>query len=680
MSDRKIERMSEKDLNSLLDAQIKDAVGFLNTELSKEREEATKYYLGRPFGNEQEGRSQYVSRDVQDTIEWIMPQLVEIFLGAERSVEFEPSGDEDVEGANNETDYTNYVIHRQNEGFGVIHDFIKDGLMLKTGVVKHWWDESEIEEREEFNNITDDEVDLLLGDPDVEIIEHTATNIQGQETSEFISAQTHDVIILRTSKTGRVMLANIPPEEFLISRRSLSKETTDFSCHRTTKTVSDLIEMGIERSVVIKASEQAIEQDDAASSPERLARHSEDSTEPQQGISARTDFAMKELPYEECYLKVDFDGDGIAELRLVTRIGNIIIVNEEIEEYPWSIWSPIRMPHKLIGRSVSDLIKDIQELKSNLIRAMLDNIHLHNHGKWAVLDGMVNLDDLLTARPMGIVRQRVIGAVTRLDAPNLPPEAFQMLGYIDHVREERSGVSKASQGLDENALASNTAVGTVEKVMAAAQMRVLLIARVFAETGMKDLFRSVHNLILRNETKEKIFRVTGKFVTVNPGNFKVREDLIISAGIGSANRTEKIRNLSLLSQDFQIIVGQGGPDQTLIQPQNVYNLISEKIRAMGFKNPDSFITNPANVQQKPKEPSVEDKKLQLEVVKLQREAKFDEIEIQVKVGELKVKQAKQSLEIAKFEHEKEVDEVETQLKIAELRLEVNQDRPVKIGN
>lgn len=678
MSDTELKRMTEAELNILLDTEIKDAIGFLDSELSKDREDATKFYLGQPMGNENEGRSQYVSRDVQDTIEWIMPQLVEIFLSAEHPVTFEPNGPDDIEDALNETLYTNHVIFQKNGGFSIIHDYIKDGLMVKTGLVKHWWDDSEKKEREEYTNLSNDELDLLLADPEIEVIEHTAIEEGGTEVADFSgTAISNDVVVIRTQKTGKVILENIPPEEFVVSRRSLRKISTDFACHKTTKTISDLIEMGFPKKDVIFAARQAVQDTDVASSAERLARHVDDSTEPRRGISARKDFAMQELPYEECYIKVDADGDGIAELRLITRVGHNIFENEEIEEHPWSIWSPIMMPHKLIGRSVADLVMDIQELKTNLIRSMLDNINLHNHGKWSVIEGMVNLDDLLTARPMGIVRQRVANAVQRLDAPNLPPEAFQMLGYIDHVREERSGVSKASQGLDENALGSNTAVGTVQMVLSAAQQRVLLIARVFAETGMKDLFRSVHNLILQNDSGERSFRVTGKFVTVNPSNFKTREDLAVSAGIGSANKKEKVLNLDSIKRDLIEINATGA---NIVTPQNAYNLESEKIHAMGFANADMFITNPENQEKEEEGPSLEEQKLQLEVGKLKMEAKVDQVELQIKQGELQVKKAKQQLDVAKFEHEKDIDEVETQLKIAELRLEAGQERPVKIGN
>jgi hypothetical protein len=342
------------------------------------------------------------------------------------------------------------------------------------------------------------------------------------------------------------------------------------------------------------------------------------------------------------------------------------------------------MPHKFHGRSVADLVMDIQELKSNLMRSMLDNINLHNNGKYAVIDGMVNLDDLLTSRPLGIVRQKVQGAVSRLDTPSLPPEAFQMLGYVDHIREERTGVSKVSQGLDTKALGSNTASMAVTQVMSAAQQRVQMIARVFAETGVRNLFRAIHKLVLQNEDEQKIFRLRGEFQQIDPSQWKDRYDMSISVGLGNGNKDQKLIHLTSVTQDLAMFQNMGLPVAT---PANAFNLMREKLKNMGYKNTDQFLTDVSQLPQpEPEGPTPEEQKMQLEIAELQRKQQKDQMEMQIAQQELQVKAAEAEAKIAEIAFNKELQQAELQLKLADLRLkeqelllEKEQGRPVKIG-
>jgi hypothetical protein len=683
------EKMDKHDLDALLSTLSSDAIGYAGSELSNQRADAMKYYMGEPFGNEAEGKSAYVSRDVQDTVEWIMPNLMEIFTSGDRTVNFDPEGPDDVASAEQETDYINYMFDRKIEGFKILHNWFKDALIQKTGFVKHYWDDSVKETRETYTDLSEQELEMLLTDPDVELIEQTVSEeevIDGMTGVMQVVTTIEEAVVIRTEKSGKLIVQNIPPEEITISARAKSIKDADFIRHQPSDvTVSDLRAMGItEKKIkqVIEATNKA--NSDTETSPEFIARFQSDGTDPVGQGTDRKDEAMLKVNLEEFYIRVDYDGDGIAELRQIIRAGKVHLVNEEIEDVPLTSISPILMPHKFHGRSVADLVMDIQELKSNLMRSMLDNINLHNNGKYAVIDGMVNLDDLLTSRPLGIVRQKVQGAVSRLDTPSLPPEAFQMLGYVDHVREERTGVSKISQGLDDKALGSNTASMAVTQVMSAAQQRVQMIARVFAETGVRDLFRAIHKLVLQNEDQEKIFRLRGEFHTVDPSQWKDRYDMTVSVGLGNGNKDQKLIHLTSVTQDIAMFNNMGMPVAT---PANAFFIMQEKLKNMGYKNTEMMLTDFSKMPpQEPQGPSPEEQKMQLEIAELQRKERKDDMEMQLSQQELQVKAAEAQARIDDIAFQKQIREAELQLKLADLRLkeqelvlEKEQGRAVKIG-
>ena len=434
-------KMTEDELVSQLNSEIQGATGYANTELSNQREDAMKYYLGEPFGNEIDGRSEIVTTDVRDTVEYIMPSLMRIFTTHNNIAEFEPQGPEDVQMAEQATSYVNYVFNKQNNGFKVLYDAFKDALISKTGVVKHYWEQKEEITTETYTNLTEIEYQSILTKDEFEVIEHTENIIQKEVVDDFgnlISPKVveHDVKAKCYKNYGQVKVLSVPPEEFLVSRRAASLEDADFVCHRVKKSISELIQEGYDPSLLHDL--PGYNQSEAELNEERLARFSydDDSVPPQEGQGAN-----KKVYIDECYIRIDFDGDGIAELRKITKGGNYILDNEEIDMIPFSAICPLPIPHKFYGMSIADTVKDIQLIKSTIVRNLLDNMYLTNNARYAVMAGQVELDDLLTSRPGGIVRMRAPGAVQPLPTPQMQPFAFEMVKYLDSVREERSGVS-----------------------------------------------------------------------------------------------------------------------------------------------------------------------------------------------------------------------------------------------
>ena len=650
--------MTKDELVAHLTNEIESSTGNFNTELSAQREENMEYYLGEKFGNEIDGRSEIVTTDVRDTIEYIMPSLMRIFTTHNNIAEFEPQGPEDVEMAQQATDYVNYVFNKQNNGFKVLYDVFKDALISKTGIIKHYWEEKEQIKTDTYENLTDVEYQSVLANDEMEIIELSKNIQEKAQVDDFgtlISPEvaSYDLKVKCTKKYGQVKVISVPPEEFLVSRRATSLEDASFVCHRVKKSVSDLILEGYTKKQVEDI--PTYTQNNAEWNEERQARFSydDDSTPADEGSGP-----SRKVWIDECYSYIDFNNDGIAELRKITLGGNVILDNIEIDSIPFSTICPLPIPHKFHGMSVADTVKDIQLIKSTIVRNILDNMYLTNNARYAVLAGQVELDDLLSSKPGGIVRMRSPNAVMPLPTPQISGDAFKMVQYLDQVREERSGVSKMTQGLNPDVLNSHVTTGAVAAVTESSMQRIELIARIFAETGIKDLFKNIYKLIQRYEDRKKIFYLNNKFVPIDVSRWRDELNCNINVGVGSGSQQTKMQTMSGIMTIIQGLIQNGGMG-TMVTPQNVYNAVSEFITQSGYKNPDMFVANPANMPPpQPPAPTVEEKianqKAQIELEKLKLEAA--EVELDTKIKQ-------QALELKKREAK-----VNTMIRMEELKL------------
>jgi len=640
-------KITEEELLSRIQGEITDALGYSDV-ISEQRAKSMDYYYGLPFGNEVDGRSQYVDSSVMDTIEWIKPSLMRVFASGEEMVKFNPIGPEDVHAAEQATDYVNYIFTRDNNGWEILYTWFTDALLQKNGIVKCWWDETEEWNREEYNNLEEMEFTVLLEDDDVEVLEHTAYEENGRTY--------HDVVISRRAGKGRVRIENVTPDEFLIARESKSIEDSNFVCQRVLKTVSELREMGYDFDV----DELGSGDDMVEYSAERLSRYAYDNSARYEGFGdSDPEEALRTFWLHESFVRTDYDGDGIAELRKVCSVGDKILANEPIDRIPFVSITPVKIPHKFFGLSIADLVLDIQLIKSTLMRNLMDNMYSQNFGRYAVLEGQANLDDLLTQRPGGVVRVKSPNAIMPLATPQLEQSSFEMLGYLDQLRESRSGVNKYSQGLNDNALTSHTTATAVNATMTAAQSRIELIARSFAETGVKELMKNIYELVLKNQDKERVVRLRNKWVPVRPDMWKEEYDCSVAVGIGNGNRDQQLAHLTTMLS-FAADAMRGGLN--IVNEKNMYNMGAALVKNMGFQNVDDFLTNPEMVPPQP------NPKEQMEQAELQLKHK----ELEIKAADIQIKQQKMQQEAAK-------DSVDAQLKVAELNLEAQQGRAVAIG-
>jgi len=663
------EKITEDELVARIDQEITDSLGY-GDEIAMQREQAMEYYYGEPFGNEVDGRSHFVDSTVQDTIEWIKPSLMRIFASGNQMVTFNPIGPEDVASAKQATDYVNHVFMKDNPGWEILYAWFTDALLQKNGIVKVWWDETDEWNREEYRGLDETELEALISDPTVEVIEHTspATELEGSYGEGEAEGESvgHDVVITRDMSVGRVHVENVPPDEFLISRFSKTIQDARFTCHRVRKNLSELREMYGDIDPDDLSDVDAYGAD--AFSGEREARYSFDNSGyggfgPSEGQYG-TDDSMREYWLHECFMRIDYDRDGIAELRKVCLVGSKILANEEVDRIPFVSLTPIRIPHKFFGLSVADIVMPLQLMKSTLMRNLMDNMYNQNFGRYAVLEGQANLDDLLTQRPGGIVRVKSPNAIMPLATPPLQNYSFQMLEYIDHIRESRSGVTSSTQGLNSDALKSHQTATAVAQVMTAAQARVELIARNFAETGVKELMNVIYELVQKNQDKQRVVRLNNEWTEVRPDMWRDKMDCSVSVGIGHGNRDQQLMHLSTMLQFGTEAIAGGLP---VVNEQNIYNMGAAMLRNMGFQNVEDYLTNPEEQEPSPEEgPSVEEQMAQAEM-------QLKKGELDVKIAEVQIKQQKLQLEAAE-------GQVDAQLKMAELQLEREQKRAVAIGD
>ena len=608
-------KLSDGEILYRIEQEEQIAYGINDSALSDDRAAAIDYYLGEPFGNEVEGRSQVISMDVQDTIESALPQLLKVFVSGDRVVQFDPKGPEDVEASEQETDYVNHVVMEKNDGYKVFYVWMKDALLSKNGYVKVYYEQEKEVEEESYAGLTDGQLAMLVDNDKVEVLEHTAYDDPSFNPQEAIAQsmmtgeplppapQLHDIKIRVTEIKGEICIKNVAPENIMVSvdTDGPSLLHARFVQHRELMSIAEISEtFGVSQKKlqgIMTDTQDLFEQESNARDiyDEEYDRAVE----------------LSQLLVKDTYYK-----DNDKRMRYVI-VGNEIIYREETDTVPFACLTPMIMPHRHVGRSYADLTMDIQLTKSALIRGQLDNMYLANNGRYAI-SSRVNLDDMLTSRPGGIVRVEgdPMSAIMPLSHPPLPQASFELVSYMDTMKEKRTGVTAYNQGLDSESL-NKTASGMAQ-IMSAAQQRMELVARTFAETGVKELFMLVHKLVRTHLTKPDIVRLRNKWVEVDPREWKARNDLTISVGLGAGNKDQQLMHLNTILAMQKEALAAG-----LTSPDKIYNSLAKLTQNAGFKNPEEFWTNPnenPQGQQQQDQSSPEDKLIQGQLMIEQQKA------------------------------------------------------------
>jgi len=691
-------RMTEDQLKAITDQEMRTAVGFYSGRLAMQRQKAMVYYLAEPKLDltppEIEGRSSVVSPDVRNTIESMLPQLMVKFAASERVVEFEPQKPEDEDKAEQATDYVNHIFHVRNNGELITYTWMKDALLSKNGIVKVWWDDRSETKREEYVGLSDVELSQIMEDDEVEITEQKSYpdeedaekrqeavqhlteqaqqamqaaqmgDQQAMQAVQQIQAQLehiqglppvmlYDVVCKRSKDGGRVCVENVPPEEFLISRKAKSIQDAAFVGHRVARTQSELLSMGYKNVEQISGDDQA-----QSFNMERIERLSFDDEMAylQADQVNSSDESQRVVWVTECYIRCDYDGDGIAELRKVVRAGNQILENEIVDCAPFISITPVPMPHKFFGLSIADLAIEAQRTKTSILRGQLDNMYLAVNGRYFAVDGQVNLDDLLASRPGGVVRMKQAGMAGRLDqASGDPAIGGAMMEYMQGFLEDSTGWTRYNQGADGDSL-NNTATG-VNIITNRADMRLDLVARNFAE-GFRELFRMILKLCSQYTQKEDVVKLRGKWMPVSPREWRNGFEVAVNVGLGTGNKDQQVAHLMVLigQQQFGLQIGTA-------TPPNVYESQAELVKALGFKSADKFFTDPKTQPPQQKQPGP----FEIEQMKAQLKAQTDS----------QAKQSEMALERERMQMQAQVDTHRQQVEAQQKELESQSARELE---
>lgn len=681
-------KLSDTELSAILQAEKADALAaFTASKLTGERTDAMDYYNGKMERDmpAQEGRSQAVSTDVADTIEGLMPSLMEVFCGSDQVVEFMPVGPEDEKAAEQETEYVNHVFMQQNRGFVALYSFIKDALLSKVGIVKIWWEKEEREKRETFLNQPDDVYALFAADPTIDIVEHTAkpNPLAGtQQDPEAPVPQLHDITIVTKKPYECARVSPVPPEEFGIARRARSITDATYCFHEVFKTEADLLEQGYDAKQIARLPRYTFDQNTEAIVRDTVA----ESTGGQSGGDGM-DESQKPIRVTEHYIRVDLEQNGKPGLyRIVTagEDGQILLRSTEdengkpgksepdiepIDFIPFAAMTPVIVTHRFFGRSIADLVMDIQRIKTALLRGMLDNIYLRNNAQVEVSESHASdntLDDLLTRRPGGVVRTKAPGGLNWNETPDVTSTIYPALQYMDATREWRTGVSRQGQGVDPEALQNQVAT-IANQMQTASDRKMKLIARIFAETGVRDLFWLLHATIRKNGSQAQTVRLRNNWVTIDPREWKDREDLTINVALGTGGKQEKMAHLNMIAGLQKACIEGGKPH--LVGDDKLFNTAKDITNNLGYKDATRYFSDPQEKDKNgqlvnPPPPPQPDPKLQ----EIQMKAEVEKLQAQADIATQQQKaQSEAQLAQLRFELEKELKISEHQMKMEEHR-------------
>ena len=580
--------MTDRELVARLEAHRVNAVGFFDDEIATEQKIALDYYMGEPFGDEEAGRSQVISRDVAEVVDWMMPDLMRIFASGDRVVEFKPRNAGDEAAADQATDYINYIFWKDNDGFRVLFDWFKDALIQKNGFVKVWWCDAYETEKQIYDGLSVSQLVALEEDSSIEILEHDEEDVDFSQIPPqlhqlFSDGKRHSVAIRHTKPNGRIVIESIPPEEILVAPRTKCLKDSTYVCHRTEKPLSDLVA----EDLITKKQAESLHSQDRDAEERKTDRH--------RGESEFDETEEKGLEREVWVYEEYFREDGV--LKKVIRVSDEILYNEETDCVPIVTITPNPMPHRVYGRATADDAKDLQRVKSVIWRQSLDNLYLSNNPEKVINDQLANentYEDSLDMRVGKLVR--VDGppgeAIQYMAVPFVGRQSFQMLEYADSVLERRTGITRLNQGLDTETL-NETASGQA-RLMAAAQGRKELIARIFAQ-GLAEVFSLVLKYVRQYQDFNRVIRLRDQWVPVDPRTWNAEFDVDINVGIGTGNKEQKAAALMqvLALQKEGIAVGMS-------DPAKLYNTATDLLTAFGL-TPSRHFIDPSGPNYKPPE-------------------------------------------------------------------------------
>ena len=541
---------------------------------------AEEEYYKKKFKNLSK-RSNIVDTSVADTVEWALPSLIRLFFGSETPITITGIGDNDVKAAKVMDQLISYQLMRKNNAFLVFYNWFKDAL-LGFGVIKCIWDRETAQVPKTI---------IVSYARYIELTNNPMIQITGAESADMFGNVA--VSYLETVyKKNNPKVENILVSEFLFPPRLKNIEDATFVAHKKRVTLSYLNQRakdGVYTNV-----------DKLSGNPEtdydELELDINDNYDT--GYTNNLDKARTEVIIYECYTKLDINGDGILEDLIVTVCENEILRIEinPFGRHPFFLLSPSKDPHRVYSkRAIPEMVGQLQDLKTALIRQMVINIGLTNDPRMILSEEAINIDDYINGK--AIIRKKagysMADSVMAMPIQPLHPWTFQFLEYIEAQKEARTGVTRYNQGLDGSSL-NKTASG-INAIIGQSQQRLDLIARMFKETGISDLYRFLISLNQKFVDQPTVIRITDKELKITPDDLRGEIDLEVNASAGISAKQENMQYIqTLMTANLQL----AGAGVQIATPDNFYNLMKRWITESGLKNPSDYITQPALVQQR----------------------------------------------------------------------------------
>ena len=612
--------MTEGQLSTLIGQLISQNDDSLGATSGGVRRDAIRSYHGLPYGNEIEGHSQVILTDVLDTVEWIMPTLIDMLIGSGMLWKFGAQEPADRAGADQATDIVNTYFFEYMDGEATLIEMVKTALIERVGHVRTEFTETVDPSPKTYRGLTEEELGALLtNNPDYEVValeEHV-----GGETVVDIQTggplRTADITIANTAKRARIATIPIPPEEFSISLQDTRcNDETMFANHRSPMTISELVRRGYDYEVLKRLPE---EDDLRWGGGTRIYRHWEYPARLGSQVH-RPDVASRKVWVNHSFMRVDYDGDGFSEMRMVVSVGTstpVVLGNEVVNWNPFASITPIPVPHRFEGLGVHDLVGDIQLMRSMFARNLMDNMYQANNVRFLGLEGQYDVDALLDSTPGGVVNVDSLDAVTPLPVPPLPPHAFDMLGFLKQEQQSRTGVSDWMSGPQPSSLKHQTS-GGISQMQTASSAKIRMIARVMAGSGLKQLGKNILRAMTENFSKKLTMEVKGRWLTVDPSSWPQDMHCEVEVGLGAGESQERVANLMLVAEWQDKMVSKGLTN--IVSQRNVYETAKAACEAMGFKSEGRFFTDPLDAQWPQPEPALADK---VKVMESQRRKEED---------------------------------------------------------
>jgi len=654
--------MDDGDILKALELNIKSAVGYYDSELSQERKKVTEYYNAEKPTPAHDANSKYISQDVWAGVQSMSALLLETFAAGNRIVRFAPTGPDDVQTAEICSTYTDYVIHRQNDFFGAAQQVILDGLMARVGVCKIYWEQASEPQEEEFQNLTEDELDLLLADDDIELVD--------SETNEIglISGT-----IERKIDVSQVRIEPIAPEEFIIQAQAASIDV-DFCAHRTRKSLTELRQMYPDEEDKISLIGTDHEDVELETDPEILARFEQIGGGRRNHAHGYID-QVREIMVYEAYIRIDPDATGEATLHKVVKAGNQILEMEKVDRRPFITFTPLPTPHSFYGANFASKLIATQNAKTVLTRSILDHAVVANNPKYMIVKGgLSNARELTSNKVGGLVNVTRPDAVMPMPQAPLNPFIFQTINLLDDEKEETSSVSSLSTGMNKDAISKQNSAAMVEQLATMSQQRAKIISRNFAQQFLKPLYHEAYRLVVENEQYEKVVDIAGGFVQIDPRSWKEKRDVMVEMKLGYGEQEREAQKYlalhTLMTQDPSL--------QPLYGLENRYNMMKQILEQQGILNVNEYLTSPEQLPPPQPDPAAQmqaqmaQKQMELQerqtavaeqkvATQAQQAASKMELDAAKAQSQFALQSDQQDLREAEFAHKQKVDEGELEL-------------------